>query len=58
MIHYLNIHRDNGQATRLSNNDGQDNCPHDGVRDVELTLEQHYGLRILYPFTRAFEDRA
>lgn len=37
-----------GENSRhLRNNDGTETLPqHDGVREVELTLEQHYGLRI------------
>ncbi len=46
MIHYLTISRDSGEPTRLTNNDGSEACAHDGIQSVELTVEQHYGIRV------------
>jgi hypothetical protein len=45
MIHYLTIERDAADQVRLTNNDGGDNCAHDGIRSVELTMEQHFGIK-------------
>lgn len=46
MIHHLTIAREQGELLRLSNNDGNDGCAHDGIRAVELTVEQHYGIHV------------
>jgi len=42
MIHYLTVSREAAGPMRLSNNDGSDGCSHDGIRAVELTVEQHW----------------
>jgi len=45
MIYYLNIVRDDGDTELIADNDANDS-PHDRIRSVEMTLEQHYGIRV------------
>jgi hypothetical protein len=47
MIHYLTVKQRAGDDVVLKNNDGTEKFEQDdGVTSIEVTAEQHYGIRI------------
>lgn len=47
MIHYVKVFKDKEIVTNHINNDGMEGHDrHDGITDIRLTLEQHYGVHV------------
>ena len=47
MIHYVKVFKDQEMVTRHINNDGMEGHDrHDGITEIMLTLEQHYGVHV------------